>query len=145
MPKAKKPVSYSLTASFYYPPGIPNPSSPSGPPPSHSDSPSGTSPRSRRPSIPRHWRRVTHTIVAVDLEESAEERRSGDRVQFTVKKQAVKEWLTQALAPYLQYEPPAQASRDCVQLQEVLDKTVSHIVKDKRLVENIWRLKKCQA
>lgn len=142
MPIAKSSVTYSLTTSLYYPPGSPAASSSSGPPPSHSDSPSPQGPRPPGGTIPAHWRKVTYTVVAEDLEAS----RSGGRarVPHEVKRQAIEQWLTQALAPHLEFKGRSRHS-GCEGLDKVLEATVKRITSDRKLVDRIWDLKKHQA
>lgn len=66
-------------------------------------------------------------------------------VSFKTKRESVKRWLTLALAPHADLQVKLPLARDCDGLAKVLELTVARIIADKKLVHQIWQLKKCQS
>jgi hypothetical protein len=93
--------------------------------------------------MPSHWRKITHTIVAEDLEEPFSLATASTTP--SVRSQAVRGFLRQALGPFLDYTPDANNPEESDEFERVLEDCVDRIIKDKKLVETIWRLKKSQS
>ena len=92
--------------------------------------------------MPAHWRKITHTIVAEDLEQPFA--LSNAAASPAVRTQAVRGFLRQALGPYLEYQADDASDDEAGEFERVLDDCLDRITKDKKLVETIWRLKKSQ-
>lgn len=87
--------------------------------------------------MPLHWRKVTHTIVAEDLEPVTTPQKPKP-VPRTVKTDAVRRYLEQSLEPHLGSEANSCDGK-------VLKDVLAAIMKDRTLVDRIWSLKQCQA
>lgn len=87
--------------------------------------------------MPLHWRKVTHTIVAEDLEPETTPRKP-KTIPRAVKAEAVRRYMEQSLEPHLGSEGNESGG-------EVLQDVLVAIMKDRSLVDRIWSLKQCQA
>lgn len=87
--------------------------------------------------MPQHWRKVTHTIVAEDLEADTTPKKPKP-VPRAVKIDAVRRYLEQSLEPHLGAKP-----NDCD--DKVLEDVLGAILKNTTLVDRIWSLIQCQA